>query len=244
MAIVAALAVIGPASASADCGGGGLSAAEVDICTPTAKAKLLKNGMLVPPKSAPGRVKRVIRAANKIRSKPYIYGGGHARWWDRGYDCSGSVSFALHGGKFLESPLPSGSMTKWGSARRRSLDHRLRQRRPRLRGDRRLPLGHLRRFGRRNRPPLARRTARQQGLRRPPPGRLLDGACREGGAGWPRSLGSFEGRGRSSAGVLPQSSAKRSRGHPAPPHRASPESGRATGGESSRPTAPVPIFRA
>ena len=67
-----------------------------------------------PAEERPGRVKLVIAAANKIRSKPYIYGGGHARWWDRGYDCSGSVSFALHGGKFLESPLPSGSMEKWG----------------------------------------------------------------------------------------------------------------------------------
>ena len=70
--------------------------------------------MLVPPKSAPARVKRVITAANKIRSKPYIYGGGHARWWDRGYDCSGSVSYALHGGNFLESPLPSGPMDQVG----------------------------------------------------------------------------------------------------------------------------------
>ena len=56
----------------------------------------------------------MIAAANKIRTKPYIWGGGHARWWDRGYDCSGSVSFALHGGEFLESPLPSGPMEKWG----------------------------------------------------------------------------------------------------------------------------------
>ncbi|MFN8215428.1 MAG: hypothetical protein U0R71_02425 [Solirubrobacterales bacterium] len=116
VAVLAALAVIGPGTASANCEGGGLSPAEVDICTPTAKAKLLPNGMLVPPKSAPARVKRVIAAANKIRSKPYIYGGGHARWWDRGYDCSGSVSFALHGGRFLESPIPSGSMTTWGAA--------------------------------------------------------------------------------------------------------------------------------
>jgi hypothetical protein len=115
-AVVAALfaiAAFGPASASAECTTGGMSPAEVDVCTPTAKAKLLANGMLIPPKSAPARVKAVIAAANKIRSKPYIYGGGHARWWDRGYDCSGSVSFALHGGKFLESPLPSGPMMKW-----------------------------------------------------------------------------------------------------------------------------------
>lgn len=112
-AVLAVLAMI-PATASAECGGGGLSAAETDICTPTAKARLLSNGMLVPPKSAPLQVKQVIAAANKIRTKPYIWGGGHARWWDRGYDCSGSVSYALHGGNFLESPMPSGPMAKWG----------------------------------------------------------------------------------------------------------------------------------
>lgn len=111
--VLAALAVA-PGTAAAGCGGGGLSPAETDICTPTAKARLLDNGMLVPPKSAPWQVKKVIAAANKIRTKPYIYGGGHARWWDRGYDCSGSVSFALHGGNFIESPLPSGPMAKWG----------------------------------------------------------------------------------------------------------------------------------
>ncbi|HEX3240806.1 MAG TPA: hypothetical protein VHR18_11820 [Solirubrobacterales bacterium] len=65
---------------------------------------------------APPAVKKVIAAANKIRTKPYIYGGGHARWWDRGYDCSGAVSFALRGGKFLTSPMPSGPMESWGEA--------------------------------------------------------------------------------------------------------------------------------
>lgn len=111
---LSATALFAPGSASAACTSGGASPSEVDLCTPTAKAHLLPNGMLVPPKSAPPRVKAVIAAANKIRSKPYVWGGGHARWWDRGYDCSGSVSFALHGGKFLESPLPSGPMAKWG----------------------------------------------------------------------------------------------------------------------------------
>jgi hypothetical protein len=116
IATVAMLAglVLAPGAASANCGGGGVSAAETDICTPTAKARLLPSGMLIPPKSAPLQVKEVIEAANKIRTKPYIWGGGHARWWDRGYDCSGSVSFALHGGEFLESPLPSGPMESWG----------------------------------------------------------------------------------------------------------------------------------
>lgn len=111
-----AIAMIAPGSASAVCSGGGMTAAEVDACTPTEKARLLPNGMLVPPISAPPRVKAVIAAANKIRTKPYIFGGGHARWWDRGYDCSGSVSYALHGGEFLESPMPSGPMAKWGLA--------------------------------------------------------------------------------------------------------------------------------
>jgi hypothetical protein len=119
LALIAALlavAVIAPGSASARCTTGGMSPAEIDVCTPTAKAKLLAGGIVIPPVSAPPRVKRVIAAANKITKKPYIYGGGHGRWWDRGYDCSGSVSFALHGGKFLESPLPSGSMESWGLA--------------------------------------------------------------------------------------------------------------------------------
>jgi hypothetical protein len=107
---------LAPSAASAGCGGGGLSPAETDICAPTAKARLLPNGMVIPPKSAPKRVKRVIWAANRIRTKPYVWGGGHRRWWDRGYDCSGSVSFALHGGRFLNSPLPSGPMEKWGLA--------------------------------------------------------------------------------------------------------------------------------
>ena len=108
--------VLTPAAASANCGGGGVSPAETDVCTPTAKARLLPNGMLIPPKSAPLQVQQVVAAANKIRTKPYVWGGGHARWWDRGYDCSGSVSYALHGGEFLESPLPSGPMEKWGLA--------------------------------------------------------------------------------------------------------------------------------
>ena len=118
MALVAVLAVgaaIAP-GASAKCATGGLTPAAVDVCTPTAKAKLLSTGELIPPKSAPPKVKAVIAAANKIRTKPYIYGGGHARWWDQGYDCSGAVSFALKGGGFLDSPLPSGPMAKWGEA--------------------------------------------------------------------------------------------------------------------------------
>jgi hypothetical protein len=111
--VLAAMA-LSPGAASADCGGGGLSAAETDICTPTEKARLLPSGMLVPPKSAPARVKQVIWAANRIRTKPYVWGGGHARWWDRGYDCSGSVSYVMHAAGLLDSPLDSRGFMRWG----------------------------------------------------------------------------------------------------------------------------------
>ncbi|HEY4778850.1 MAG TPA: hypothetical protein VIH47_04580 [Solirubrobacterales bacterium] len=75
----------------------------------------LVRGRAIPPVDAPGAVKRVVAAANRIRTKPYVWGGGHGRWWDGGYDCSGAVSFALHGGELIDSPLPSGPMESWGS---------------------------------------------------------------------------------------------------------------------------------
>jgi peptidoglycan hydrolase-like protein with peptidoglycan-binding domain len=60
-------------------------------------------------------VARVVRAANRIATKPYKYGGGHGRWNDTGYDCSGSVSYALHGGGLLSSALTSGGFMRWGA---------------------------------------------------------------------------------------------------------------------------------
>ena len=60
-------------------------------------------------------VARVVRAANRIQSKPYKYGGGHGRWNDTGYDCSGSVSYALHGAGLLSSALTSGGFMRWGA---------------------------------------------------------------------------------------------------------------------------------
>ena len=63
----------------------------------------------------PSVVARVVRAANRIQSKPYKYGGGHGRWNDSGYDCSGSVSYALHGGRLLSSALTSGGFMRWGA---------------------------------------------------------------------------------------------------------------------------------
>ncbi len=62
----------------------------------------------------PRRVRRVIRAANRIAGMPYRYGGGHATFNDTGYDCSGSISYALHGGGLLSSPLNSTGFMSYG----------------------------------------------------------------------------------------------------------------------------------
>jgi hypothetical protein len=81
---------------------------------PAGKAKL-NGGLAVAPSNAPRRVEKVIAAANKIaKGKGYCYGGGHGSFNDNCYDCSGAVSYALHGGDFLDSPLPSGSFRNWG----------------------------------------------------------------------------------------------------------------------------------
>jgi cell wall-associated NlpC family hydrolase len=96
---------------------GGVSSTAPEVENPTAPPgkAILVNGRAVPPADAPPAVKRVIAAANKIRTKPYVYGGGHARWWDAGYDCSGAVSFALRGAGLIDTPMPSGSLAAWGS---------------------------------------------------------------------------------------------------------------------------------
>ncbi|MDQ2630193.1 MAG: hypothetical protein M3Y75_04330 [Actinomycetota bacterium] len=114
LTLVAVFALL-PASARADTPGGVASTApEATPTGPPGKAMLV-NGRAIPPANAPAAVKKVIAAANKIRTKPYVYGGGHARWWDRGYDCSGAVSFALRGAGLIDTPMPSGSLAGWGS---------------------------------------------------------------------------------------------------------------------------------
>jgi cell wall-associated NlpC family hydrolase len=116
-AVAAALLLVaGTASAAPTPRGGG--ATYQPPPPPPEEAKLV-DGRVIAPASAPRRVKRVIAAANRLVEKPYIYGGGHRPFssaLDRGYDCSGAVSYALYGGRFLRSPLPSGSLMSWGSA--------------------------------------------------------------------------------------------------------------------------------
>ncbi len=72
---------------------------------PVGKAHINPNGTATAPANAPPQVKAVIAAANQIIDKPYIYAGGHASWIAPGYDCSGAVSYALHGGGLLSAPL-------------------------------------------------------------------------------------------------------------------------------------------
>jgi cell wall-associated NlpC family hydrolase len=78
------------------------------------RAKVLRDGTAVAPDDAPEPVKRVIQAANAIAKFPYKWGGGHGAWRDNGYDCSGSVSFALAGAGLLKSPMTSGGFVDYG----------------------------------------------------------------------------------------------------------------------------------
>ena len=78
------------------------------------QATALPNGIALPPLEAPGAVRRMIEAGNVIARTPYLWGGGHGKWVDTGYDCSGSVSFVLASAGYLESPLASGPLMSWG----------------------------------------------------------------------------------------------------------------------------------
>jgi cell wall-associated NlpC family hydrolase len=82
---------------------------------PGGKGTVTADGYAIAPSFAPQVVKDVIAAGNLITMTPYKWGGGHGSWTDTGYDCSGSVSFALHGGGLVDSPLVSGDYARWGS---------------------------------------------------------------------------------------------------------------------------------
>ncbi len=81
---------------------------------PGESAQVISESEASAPAAAPDAVKAAISAANSIATTPYIWGGGHGSFESSGYDCSGAVSFALHGGGFLESPLDSTGLETWG----------------------------------------------------------------------------------------------------------------------------------
>jgi cell wall-associated NlpC family hydrolase len=72
------------------------------------------NGTIPIPSGVPEVVQRVIAGGNAIADFPYIWGGGHASFVANGYDCSGSVSYALAAGGLLSAPLVSGDLATWG----------------------------------------------------------------------------------------------------------------------------------
>jgi cell wall-associated NlpC family hydrolase len=78
--------------------------------------EIRSDGTAIAPLQAPGVVAQVIAAGNAIATTPYKWGGGHGAWKDSGYDCSGSVSFALAGAGLMNSPLTSGGFMSWGDA--------------------------------------------------------------------------------------------------------------------------------
>jgi hypothetical protein len=117
------VALNGGAVASAAATGGALPKSQPLPPPPPPPPLLLGPGMVATvnpdgtataPALAPPVIQAMIDAGNRIATKPYIYGGGHGKWDDAGYDCSGSVSYALHGAGLLDTAMPSGSFETWG----------------------------------------------------------------------------------------------------------------------------------
>lgn len=77
-------------------------------------ATVTQDGLAVPPPDAPAGVRAAIEAGNAIARSPYKWGGGHGKWIDTGYDCSGSVSYVLAAAGLLDGPLASGPLMSWG----------------------------------------------------------------------------------------------------------------------------------
>jgi peptidoglycan hydrolase-like protein with peptidoglycan-binding domain len=103
-AVAKAMASSAPAAASAASGAS------------AGRATLNSNGTVTAPPGAPQLVQEVIAAANQIIDKPYVYGGGHGSFNDTGYDCSGSVSYALHGANLISAPEDSSQLESYGAA--------------------------------------------------------------------------------------------------------------------------------
>jgi len=78
------------------------------------RAEVLENGVALPPLEAPPEVRAIFEAGNVIARSPYKWGGGHGKWQDTGYDCSGSVSYALAAAGLVTASMPSGGYMRWG----------------------------------------------------------------------------------------------------------------------------------
>ena len=118
--------LIGAAPATAQTGGSGPPGDTTTTTTttptttpgptvPGAVAQRLPDGTAAVPAGAPIQVQRAIAAANRIHTRPYIWGGGHRSFKSKGYDCSGAVSYVLHAAGLLSSPEASGPLMSWGA---------------------------------------------------------------------------------------------------------------------------------
>jgi hypothetical protein len=115
--LVASLA--GAVPAMAQTGGTGLPGSTSTTTTTPAPsgttAVFNSDGSATAPAGAPTPVRKAINAANRIRTRPYIWGGGHRSFKSKGYDCSGAVSYVLHAAGLLRRPMVSGALgTRWG----------------------------------------------------------------------------------------------------------------------------------
>ncbi len=94
---------------------GVLADTKPELLVPGATARMV-NGLAAAPMSAPAAVQEIIWAGDQIVGLPYIYGGGHASFVSSGYDCSGTVSFALHGASLIATPMDSSEFMGWDSS--------------------------------------------------------------------------------------------------------------------------------
>lgn len=119
-ALLFALILLAPAAQSVaggvPWGAGCMPVPEGAVRTAANCGASLVHGQAIAPPGAPATVRRVIAAANQIRHRPYVWGGGHRSWFSRGYDCSGAVGYALHGAGLLDVTMVSGQLAGWGEA--------------------------------------------------------------------------------------------------------------------------------
>ncbi|HEX4626117.1 MAG TPA: hypothetical protein VH231_16855 [Solirubrobacteraceae bacterium] len=120
--VLSLLVLAAPAFAQSKTGGGTAApttpppaAAAAPAPAPTAGAALAAPGVADAPAGAPAAVRGAIRAGNALQALPYRYGGGHDTFADTAYDCSGAVSYALHGGRLLGAPMDSTELESWGA---------------------------------------------------------------------------------------------------------------------------------
>jgi hypothetical protein len=117
---VLSLMMIAAGAATASDGGAAATGGGAQAGPPPEEGYVNSQGLAVAPASAPDEVKAIIAAGNRIATKPYKYGGGHGRWRDTGYDCSGSVSYVLHAAGLLSTALDSTGFMRWGEPGRGS----------------------------------------------------------------------------------------------------------------------------